>query len=145
MLALLARTSLLAVLGSHSLSAAVAAMAAAQVVSRFWPLCLIRALPHVGDAARSKSKSLAEQISRRALCVGGLWCVLPLALYALDQSPQALGLALLASALAALWMARWFARRLQGFTGDCLGATQQLSEIAFYLGAAVVVLRSTGG
>jgi adenosylcobinamide-GDP ribazoletransferase len=35
------------------------------------------------------------------------------------------------------WMARWFARRLQGFTGDCLGATQQVGEIAFYLGLAL--------
>ena len=41
------------------------------------------------------------------------------------------------SGLAAGWMARWFARRLQGFTGDCLGAVQQVSEIGFYLGAAV--------
>ena len=24
-----------------------------------------------------------------------------------------------------------FARRLEGFTGDCLGATQQVAEIAF--------------
>lgn len=144
-LALLAKTSLLAVLGSHSLGAAVATVAAAQVVSRFWPLCLIRALPHVGDAAGSKSKPLAEQISTSALCVAGLWCLLPLALYAWAQSPQVLGLALLGSALATLWMARWFARRLQGFTGDCLGATQQVSEIAFYLGAAVMLLRSAGG
>ena len=45
----------------------------------------------------------------------------------------------LCSALAAAWMARWFARRLQGFTGDCLGATQQVSEIGFYLGAALAL------
>jgi len=31
-------------------------------------------------------------------------------------------------------MGRWFWRRLQGFTGDCLGATQQVCELAFYLG-----------
>ena len=37
----------------------------------------------------------------------------------------------------AAWMARWFARRLQGFTGDCLGAAQQVGEIGFYLGAAL--------
>jgi adenosylcobinamide-GDP ribazoletransferase len=29
---------------------------------------------------------------------------------------------------------------LQGFTGDCLGATQQLCECAFYLGAAVALV-----
>ncbi|MCX8520411.1 MAG: adenosylcobinamide-GDP ribazoletransferase, partial [Rhodoferax sp.] len=42
--------------------------------------------------------------------------------------------ALAASALAFGWMWRLFARRLQGFTGDCLGATQQVCELAFYLG-----------
>jgi adenosylcobinamide-GDP ribazoletransferase len=36
-------------------------------------------------------------------------------------------------------MARWFALRLKGFTGDCLAATQQVSEIAFYLGAALAL------
>ena len=39
--------------------------------------------------------------------------------------------------VALLWMARLFHRRLQGFTGDCLGATQQVCEMAFYLGLAV--------
>ena len=42
----------------------------------------------------------------------------------------------LGSVLAALWMFRWFRRRLHGFTGDTLGATQQVCEVAFYLGAA---------
>jgi adenosylcobinamide-GDP ribazoletransferase len=43
----------------------------------------------------------------------------------------------LASAMAWLVMLRWFARRLQGFTGDCLGATQQVCELAFYLSLAL--------
>jgi adenosylcobinamide-GDP ribazoletransferase len=42
-----------------------------------------------------------------------------------------------ASLLASLWMGRLFARRLQGYTGDCLGATQQVCEIACYLGLAL--------
>jgi adenosylcobinamide-GDP ribazoletransferase len=44
---------------------------------------------------------------------------------------------LLASAVALALMARLFARRLHGFTGDCLGATQQACEIACYLGLAL--------
>jgi adenosylcobinamide-GDP ribazoletransferase len=32
-----------------------------------------------------------------------------------------------------------FKRRLQGFTGDCLGATQQVCELAFYAAALVVL------
>ena len=46
-----------------------------------------------------------------------------------------------ASLLAAWRMRRLFARRLGGFTGDCLGATQQVGEIAFYLGAALALGR----
>jgi adenosylcobinamide-GDP ribazoletransferase len=57
-----------------------------------------------------------------------------------EDSPslfQALCSALLASGLTFVLMWRWFWTRLQGFTGDCLGTTQQLCELAFYLGLAL--------
>ena len=138
-LALLAKLSLLALLGVHSLLAALAALVGAHVVSRFWPLLIVRSLPHVGDTARSKSKPLADQISGAALAAAALWCFWPLALVWQAQPAPYFIASLLASALAAAWMGRWFARRLQGFTGDCLGATQQVSEIGFYLGAALAL------
>ena len=138
-LALLAKLSLLALLGAHSLLAAVAALVGAHVLSRFWPLLIVRSLPHVGDTARSKSKPLADQISGGALLSAFLWCFMPLALVYQAQSAIYFIASVLCSALAAAWMARWFARRLQGFTGDCLGATQQVSEIGFYLGAALAL------
>lgn len=37
---------------------------------------------------------------------------------------------------AVLFMTRLLRRRLQGFTGDTLGATQQVSELALLLGLA---------
>ena len=36
--------------------------------------------------------------------------------------------------LATLWLGRMFKKQIGGYTGDCLGATQQLSEVAFYCG-----------
>jgi adenosylcobinamide-GDP ribazoletransferase len=39
------------------------------------------------------------------------------------------------------WMWRLLRRRLQGFTGDGLGATQQVCEVAFYLGLAMALVR----
>ena len=138
-LALLAKLSLLALLGTHSLAAALAALVGGHVLSRFWPLLLVRRLEHVGDTARSKSKPLADQISGSALGIAFLWCFLPLALVWQAQSALFLIASTLLSALCAAWMAHWFARRLQGFTGDCLGATQQVSEIGFYLGAAIAL------
>jgi adenosylcobinamide-GDP ribazoletransferase len=143
-LALLAKLSLLAVLGTHSLTTALAALVGGHVLSRFWPLLLVRYLEHVGDTARSKSKPLADQISGHALITAFLWCFLPLALVWQAQSAIFLIASMVCSALAAGWMARWFARRLQGFTGDCLGATQQVSEIGFYLGAALALGRGFG-
>jgi adenosylcobinamide-GDP ribazoletransferase len=38
-----------------------------------------------------------------------------------------------AAALAAVWLARTFHARIGGYTGDCLGAVQQLAEVAIYL------------
>lgn len=65
-----------------------------------------------------------------------LWTLPALALLALSHGAVHALAALLAAALAALWMARLFRRRLQGFTGDGLGATQQVCEIAIYLALA---------
>ena len=138
-LALLFKVALLATLGSEGLDAALAALLGGQVLSRFLPLLLVRALPHVGDAANSKSKPLADQITRGALACAALWCFVPLALIGYMEGALFLIVPVITSALALLWMRRLFARRLQGFTGDCLGATQQVCEIAFYLGAALAL------
>lgn len=150
MLALLCKVALLALLGSMGAAVMVGAVFAGHVVSRTWPLLTIRLLPHVGDAAQSKSKPLANQIAYSALLAAALWCFGALALMgcapiaiktvalpvAASAWWSALAGGMAAAALAWLWMLRWFAQRLQGFTGDCLGATQQVGEIAFYLGMA---------
>ncbi|MBC7682682.1 MAG: adenosylcobinamide-GDP ribazoletransferase [Ferruginibacter sp.] len=138
-LALTAKIALLALLDATSGTALLAALVGGHVWSRFCPLVLVRLLPHVGDTASSKSKPLADQISRRALGIAFLWCLMPLALVVYAQAAAFLIAGVLASVGALVWMGRMFQRRLQGFTGDCLGATQQVCEIAFYLGAAVAL------
>ena len=138
-LALLAKVALLALLGAHSLGAALCALVGGHVLSRFWPLMLVRTMAHVGDTATSKSKPLADQISQRALWAAGLWCFVPLALVGSAQTALFLIACMGCSALGAAQVARLLARRLQGFTGDGLGAVQQVSEIGFYLGAALAL------
>lgn len=118
-------------------TAVVVPLIAGHVLSRFAPLWLIRWLPHVGDDATSKSKPLADQISAGALGIAFLWSIPAFVLisWSLGAIKTVVSVALLATTLA--WMYRWFQRRLQGFTGDCLGATQQVGELAFYLGLAI--------
>ena len=148
-LVLLCKVALLALLGSVEVVAdagdtpafggwyGCAALWLGHVVSRTLPLVMIRWLPHVGDSAASKSKPLADQISLGALAVAFLWCfsALALASYLLDAINLIVACSF--SVLALLGLLRFFRRRLQGFTGDCLGTTQQVCEIAFYLGLAV--------
>ena len=148
-LALLGKIALLALLGSvegvptgwdeapFSTWYVVAALVAGHVVSRALPLLLIAWLPHVGDTPASKSKPLADHISARSLWIAFIWLFMAMALVliALDAINLIVGCSF--SMLALLWMGRWFKRRLQGFTGDCLGAAQQVCEIAFYLGLAI--------
>ncbi|TWO68264.1 adenosylcobinamide-GDP ribazoletransferase [Caenimonas sedimenti] len=128
------KLSLIGVIASESAGGVMAALLAAHVVSRYWPLFIIHTLPYAGDAEHSKSKPLAERIERRSLVLAGLWCVLPLLLLGVAGGWISLLLALVASALAWYAMRQLLQRRLQGFTGDGLGATQQVCEVAFYLG-----------
>ena len=148
-LALLCKVALLALLGSVELIAAAGeaapfsaayvcvALWTGHIVSRGLPLVMIRLLPHVGDTATSKSKPLADQISTGGLLAAFLWCFIALALASLALDAINLIVACGFSVLALLWLLRFFRRRLQGFTGDCLGTTQQVCEIAFYFGLAV--------
>ena len=66
-----------------------------------------------------------------------LWAAPALLLLGWVHGPLSLGLAVLGWMLALGAMRRTLRRRLQGFTGDTLGATQQLCELALYLGLAL--------
>jgi adenosylcobinamide-GDP ribazoletransferase len=133
-LALLSKVAVLALIAQAG-GAAVAAVAlfAGHVTSRLMPLFVIHTLPHVGDTPLSKSKPLADSLSRGALLVGVVWWALAMALSVALLPDVGWAQAVLGALLALLWMWRLLRRRLQGFTGDGLGATQQVSEIAFLL------------
>lgn len=136
-LALLSKVSLLALIGAADPRALYVGLVLAHVVSRTWPLLLIRLMPHVGDMSGSKSKPLADQISGASLAAGLAWLLLALSLAAWAQGPLFVIAPVVASLVALLAVGRLFWRRLRGFTGDCLGATQQVCEIAAYLGLAL--------
>lgn len=107
-----------------------AALVAGHAVSRLASTTLIFAL----DYARSegKAKPLATRLAKGELAFAALLGLTPCLWL---PGPHA-AVALLLVSLVTLLAARTFVRRLGGYTGDCLGATQQLTEIAFYLGLA---------
>ena len=131
------------------------ALAWSHAASRAAPVWLSWKLPYAGDAAHAKAKPLATQINGVTVCVALGW-VLLLSLmlvagahYVSDAEEMlitstdeystaavftrameyALVAAVAAISLAAWIAARWLTRRIGGFTGDTLGALQQVSEI----------------
>jgi adenosylcobinamide-GDP ribazoletransferase len=101
---------------------------AGHAFSRLCATTLLRALDYVRD--EGKSKPLATRIGRGELAFAALTALLPLLLL----PPRQAVIGVLFAVLATLWLARLFKRQIGGYTGDCLGATQQLSEVAFYCG-----------
>jgi adenosylcobinamide-GDP ribazoletransferase len=141
-LVVLGKISLLAFIGASSPTPMLLALVLGHTVSRFWPLCVIYLLSYAGEVEQSKAPPLAEPIETTTLATGAAWCMaaLLLALIAFDAlSFMAIGAGFLASMLGFSAMLSLLHRRLQGFTGDGLGATQQITELAFYLGIAMTM------
>jgi adenosylcobinamide-GDP ribazoletransferase len=127
-----------ATLATLPLASALAALVLGHTASRAAATGLMLLLPYAGDAAHAKAKPLAQQVGAVefggavgwvGLVCAGLWTLG--ALSALE-----LGVALASAAAVAIVCARWLRRRLGGFTGDTLGATQQIAELALLLGVS---------
>ena len=133
-LSLLLRAALLAVLASRPLWAAVAALLTCHAFARAAAVGVMVSLPYGGDADHAKAKPLALAVAPRNALIALGWCgLLALALAAWGVPLQRLLLAAVAATVVALWMRQWLKRRLGGYTGDGLGATEQLAEIAVLL------------
>lgn len=98
-------------------------------MSRFVAVVMIFTLPYARDERDSKAKPVAEGISWGEFITAGIFAFLPMILL---QEPVYL-LAILPMVPVYLYFRRMFKRWIGGYTGDCLGATQQLAEVIAYL------------
>jgi adenosylcobinamide-GDP ribazoletransferase len=113
--------------------AVVAALLAAHPLSRLAACALIWQLDYV--KAAGKAKPLAQQMSNIEFLVAALPVLLVTGglLLAGWLAWQHLAAGIVAVILVATWLAKKFIARLGGYTGDCLGAVQQATELGFYL------------
>jgi adenosylcobinamide-GDP ribazoletransferase len=105
------------------------ALIAGHAFSRTCAISLLFVSKYVGSAEQSRARPVARTMSNGeffAATVVGVIPMLGCGIYGI--------LAGLFAIPVWLTLTRWFMRRLGGFTGDTLGAMQQLTEIAFYLG-----------
>lgn len=98
-------------------------------LSRFAAVCLIYRDSYVREDADAKAKPLANRIDRNGLLIASLPPVLALLLMASLSA----WLVLIPVCLVAVACSYYFKKRIGGYTGDCLGTCQQLTELSIYL------------
>ena len=141
--ALLLKISLLAAM---PLSVAIVALIVGHTASRLLCISLLTLLPYGGEIEHAKAKPMAQQLTPLQALYSSGWLILTIILVTLmfPNTMLQIGLgkwllALILALVATHYMRRLLRRRLDGYTGDGLGATQQLSEIAIYIGLAASV------
>lgn len=110
------------------------ALFAAHGVSRLMAVLVLQWGEYVGAADQSKSISMTGgRLSAGALVVAVLFALAPFALL-----PWPYWLTLLPALYITYELYRFFKKWIGGYTGDCLGAIQQVTEIVIYLGFIIV-------
>ena len=99
-------------------------------LSRVLATSLIADMPYVSEDATSKVKPLAQALSNISyltlLATGTVIILLTLSF--------SVAWKLVVILLLTRWcLKRWFTQQLGGYTGDCLGTAQQLSEVVIYI------------
>ena len=105
----------------------------AHALSRFFASTLITYLPHVTSTG-SKSKPVADGMPLASVFFSFAIAVVPLLFF----KNWIIAITIPVMFLLSWYMAIKFKRNIGGYTGDCLGATQQVCEIGFYLSSVLI-------
>lgn len=101
-------------------------------ISRLSPLLLMQRYTYA-RGNDSKASGAVYQPNFRELAFAAVIALLPLALL-----PALCMLAIIPVLVATLLLGHYFYRRIDGYTGDCLGASQQVAETIFYLSVSAL-------
>ena len=120
-------------LSNISITALVFAYITAHTLSRLTPLLVIEQYNYVQNSVQSKAKPMTEtRLSSPDLHQALIISAIPF-LISMFVALIPTVIAALACFFSAKLFAAYVEKRIGGYTGDTLGATQQLSEVVFYL------------
>jgi len=110
----------------------------AHALSRFMAVTMIFTHSYVRFTNDSKSKPVAEVGSKNTLSIAAILTLIPLFVLCFLLNQPILFCVVPFLYLIKIMLARYFTKWINGYTGDCLGATQQICEIGFYIFTAVL-------
>ena len=103
----------------------------AHALSRLAAISIIFTHEYSRDDASSKSKPIANNHSWKEVFGAFFFGLIPL--IALSFFQYKILFAIIPVFLTRYFLARYFQKWIDGYTGDCLGATQQVCEVIYYL------------
>jgi adenosylcobinamide-GDP ribazoletransferase len=103
----------------------------AHSLSRLAAISIVFTHEYSREDATSKSKPIAQNYTWREVTGALFFGLLPL--FVLTYFQWQFVLVLVPVFLTRFFLARYFQKWIDGYTGDCLGATQQVCEVVFYL------------
>ena len=106
---------------------------AAHSLSRAITVFMIRYMKYARTEDSSKVKSLVSGIGQFDLAFAFFTALLPLVLLTIYFHKPWIAFTILPLSFFTYYLTWYFKKWIGGYTGDCLGATQQLTEVLFYL------------
>ena len=103
----------------------------AHSLSRLAAITIIFTHEYSRDDASSKSKPIAKQYTWKEVFGSFFFGLIPLIVFSYFDLKFLL--AIIPVFITRYFLARYFQKWIDGYTGDCLGATQQVCEVVFYL------------
>ncbi|WP_428229713.1 adenosylcobinamide-GDP ribazoletransferase [Flavobacterium sp.] len=108
----------------------------AHALSRLAAISIIFTHKYSREDASSKSKPIAKDHSWKEILGSFFFGLLPLLVFSCFQYKFLF--ALLPVFIMRYFLARYFQKWIDGYTGDCLGATQQVCEVVYYLSILLI-------
>ena len=127
---LLKYQALLELCGAQSPLFVAAVLIAAHAISRLLAASIMLTQRYARDDDSARAKPAAQSLSHNAFACAAVFALVPLVWLDTGGGVAAAGVAMALRIV----VAQYFYRRIGGYTGDCLGAVQQITEVGFYLG-----------
>lgn len=131
-LTLLIKYTALTSMPAYSLGFMPLMLIAGHSISRFFAVTFLMTHEYARIEG-SKAKPLATKLSPKDFIVSMLFGLIPLMLFAMYLKRYEVLLLIIPQLIVKYLLGRFFKKWIGGYTGDCLGATQQICEVVFYI------------
>jgi adenosylcobinamide-GDP ribazoletransferase len=110
----------------------------AQSLSRFAAIIVVFKHTYARNPDSKAGPAVAEKAKPRSLIIAVVFTLLPIGALISYTAESSIAFILIPVVLISYYLGYYFKKWIGGYTGDCLGAVQQLTEVAIYLSMFLV-------